>query len=255
MKVKENKIIIEDKSIEIKDSATLIFGFAGVGLLGTIITNTMIQQIEDIEQIGYVASKELPSIAVFYDGILKHPFRIYYSRNYNLIIAICEVPFKSDSAYSNLSELVCRWALSNDVNEILIFQGIVKKGILDEFNVYYAAEESKVDSLEEFEIKKLKRGIIVGPEATFLNRSLSNRIDSYALFTEVSQYPTPEGAAVIIDKLNEIYGLEIDTDKLLEQGKKIKNKMLELAQKVKQYQKKHLKGTSDDEDNYPRYYR
>lgn len=254
MKIKENEIIIENDSVKIQDGATLIFGFAGVGLVGIIIANTLIEQIEDIEQIGFVASNELPPIAVFYDGMLRDPFRIYYSRKENLIIGICELPFQTDSAYSNLSELVCKWALSNNIKEILIFQGILKKGMPDEHNIYYAAEETKIESLEEYEIKKLKRGIIVGPGATFLNRALSNRIDSYALFTEVSQYPTPEGAAVIIEKLNEIYGLEIDTDKLLEEGKKIKNKMLELANKAQQYQRKHFK-TSDDEDDYTRYYR
>jgi len=253
MKVKENEIIIEDDSIIIDENASLIFGFAGVGLIGIIIANTMIDQIEDIKQIGYVASIDLPPIAVFYDGVLKHPFRIYYSKKYNLIIGICEVPFETDSAYSDLSELICKWALKNKIKEIIIFQGILKQGIPDDFDVYFAAEEDKTDSLKEFEIKQVRRGIIVGPGATFLNRALSNRIDAYALFSEVSQYPTPEAAAVILDKLNKIYGLEIDTSKLLEEGKKIKNKMLELANKARQYQRKHLKGASKEED-YTRYY-
>ncbi len=55
--------------------------------------------------------------------------------------------------------------------------------------------------------REVEKGIIVGPEATILNESLTNRLNSYALFTPVLEIPTPEGAAAIIEVLNEIYNL------------------------------------------------
>jgi uncharacterized protein len=256
MKVNKNEIVIEDPSVQIDENATIIFGFAGVGLIGPIITNTLIDQIEDLKQIGFVTSTELPPIAVFYDGVLKHPFRLYYSKEKNLIVGICEVPFETNSAYDGLSELMCKWALSEDVKakEFLIFQGILKREMIDEHHVYYAAEEHKVEFLENFDIQKLKQGIIYGAEATFLNRALSNKIDAFALFTEVTRYPTPEGAAAIIEKMNQIFNLNIDTTKLIEEGKKIKNKMLEMAEKAQEYQRKQLRGTKHPREEYTQYF-
>ena len=236
---KKSKVVIYDFSTAIREENTIILGFAGIGLIGPIITNTLIEQLTDIKEIGFITSDLLPPIAVFYDGILKHPFRIFYSPKNNLIIGMCEVPFQVPAAYNDLSKTICNWALSEDVraNEIVIFQGIPQQGVINDYPVYYASEEHLVDKLEKYGIKKVEKGIIVGPEATILNESLTNKLNSYALFTPVLEIPTPEGAAAIIEVLNEIYNLKIDTKKLIEEGKEIKAKMLELAQKAQQYQR------------------
>lgn len=235
---KKSKVVIEDFSIPIKEDVTIILGFAGIGLIGPIIANSLIEQIPDIKEIGFITSEYLPPISVFYHGVLKHPFRLYYSPQHNLMVGICEVPFQVSTAYNDLSKTICNYALSEDVKakEIVIFQGIPQRGIIDDYPVYYAAETVMMEKLGKFGIDKVDKGIIVGPEATVLNEALTNRLNAYALFTPVLEIPTPEGAAAIIEVLNQIYNLSIDTSKLIEEGKEIKAKMLELAQKAQQYQ-------------------
>ena len=236
---KKSKIVIEDLSVHINEGATLILGFAGIGLIGPIVANQLIEQIPDIKDIGFLVSDYLPPIAVFYQGVLKHPFRILYSPQHNIIVGVCEVPFQTPSAYNDLSKTICNWALSEDVKakEIVIFQGIPQRGIIDDYPVYFAAEAEMTDMLEKHELNRVEKGIIVGPEATVLNEALTNKLQSYALFTPVLEIPTPEGAAAIIEVLNDIYNLNIDTTRLIEEGKEIKAKMLELAQKAQQYQR------------------
>jgi len=238
-KGKKSSIVIEDFSVDIRDGATVILGFAGIGLIGPIVANTLIDQIPDIREIGFITSEYLPPISVFYDGVLKHPFRLYYSPKHNLIVGIAEVPFQVATAYNDLSMTINNWALSDDVKakEIVIFQGIPQRGIIDDYPVYYAAEANMVDFLEKHELQKVEKGIIVGPESSILNEALSNRLNAYALFTPVLEIPTPEGAAAIIEVLNQLYSLEIDTAKLIEEGKEIKAKMLELAEKAQQFQR------------------
>ncbi|MHA1149905.1 MAG: proteasome assembly chaperone family protein [Promethearchaeota archaeon] len=237
-KGKRSSIIIEDLKTDIAPSATVILGFAGIGLIGPIIANQLIEQIPDIKEIGFITSEYLPPIAIFYEGVLRHPFRLFYSPQHNIIIGICEVPFQIPTAYNDLSKTICNWALNDDVKakEIVIFQGIPQRGILDDYPVYYAAEESLVEKLEAVKLEKVEKGIIVGPEATILNEALTNKLQAYALFTPVLEIPTPEGAAAIIEVLNELYNLNIETKNLIEEGKEIKAKMLELAQKAQQYQ-------------------
>lgn len=237
-KGKRSSVVIDNFSVEIKEGATFILGFAGIGLIGPIVANTLIEQLPDATEIGFITSEYLPPISVFYEGVLKHPFRVLYSAQHNIIIGICEVPFQIPSAYNDLSKTLCNWALSEDVRakEIVIFQGIPQRGIVEEYPVYYAAEEGLVETLESFGISKVEKGIIVGPEATVLNEALTNRLKAYALFTPVLEIPTPEGAASILEVLSKIYELKIDTTSLIKQGKEIKAKMLELAQKAQQYQ-------------------
>jgi uncharacterized protein len=250
---KKSSVIINNISVEIQPKASLILGFAGVGLIGPIITNELIHQIEDFQEIGFITSEELPPISVFYEGILKHPFRLLYSPHHNILLGACELPFQSSSAYNDLARTICHWALSDDVNaeEIVIFQGILRRGVVDEFPVYYAGEEEIMEKLNKFGIEKVNKGLIIGPEATMLNEALMNRLNAYVLFTPVQEIPTPEGAAAILEVLNEIFHLSIDTNKLIEQGKEIKTKMLELAQKANQYQQNQLKGSNDN----PAYYK
>ena len=50
---KKSKIVIEDLTIDIKNDATLILGFAGIGLIGPIVANQLIEQIPDIKEIGF----------------------------------------------------------------------------------------------------------------------------------------------------------------------------------------------------------
>ncbi len=251
---KRSSIIIDDLSINIKEGSTLILGFAGIGLIGPIVANTLIEQIPDIAEIGFLTSEFLPPISVFYQGVLKHPFRLLYSPQYNIVVGICEVPFQVTAAYNDLSRTICNWALSEDVRakNVLIFQGIPQRGIIEEYPVYYAAEAEMVKTLESFGLKRVEKGIIVGPEATVLNEALTNKLNAYALFTPVLEIPTPEGAAAIIEVLNEIYGLNIETTQLIEQGKEIKAKMLELAQKAQQYQKQQQLPQSGD--RYTQYF-
>jgi uncharacterized protein (TIGR00161 family) len=252
-KGKNSSIVIEDLSIEIKEGATIILGFAGIGLIGPIVANSLIDQLPDVKEIGFITSEYLPPISVFYAGVLKHPFRLYYTPKNNLIIGICEVPFQIPTAYNDLSKTINNWALSEDVKakEIVIFQGIPQRGIIDEYPVYYAAESHMVESLEKHGISKVDKGIIVGPESSILNEALSTRLNAFALFTPVLEIPTPEGAASILEVLNSIYNLNIDTAPLIEQGKEIKAKMLELAQKAQEYQQQQqLPGTGKEYTGY-----
>ncbi len=235
---KRSRIIV-DVSIPIKSDSSIILGFAGIGLIGPIIANALVEQIPDIKEIGFITSNYLPPIAVFYNGVLKNPFRLYYTPTYNLIVGVCEVPFQISSAYNDLSKTICNWALSEDVkaNEIVVFQGIPQRGMINDYPVYYAAEAELMDRLKGFGIDRVDKGIIVGPEATILNEALTNKLGAYALFTPVLEIPTPEGAAAILEVLNKIYKTNIQTEKLIEEGKEIKAKMLELAQKAQEYQK------------------
>ncbi|MBN1213813.1 MAG: proteasome assembly chaperone family protein [Candidatus Lokiarchaeota archaeon] len=251
---KKSKVVIEDLSVKFKDNPTLILGFAGIGLLGPIIGNTLVEQIKDLKEIGFITSEMLPPISTFYDGVLKHPFRLYYSQKYNIILGIAEVPFQLPSAYSDLAKTICNWALSDDINiqDVILFQGIPTGGMIEEFKVYYASEHELIKELEEAGIKKVEKGIIVGPEATIINEALTNRLEILILFTPVYQIPTPEGAASLINILNKKFKMNINTSALLEEGKEIKEKMLELAEKTQELQSKQL--SEGTKDGYSQYY-
>ncbi len=100
---KRSSIVVDDLTIEIKEGATFLLGFAGIGLIGPIIANTLIEQITDIREIGFVTSEYLTPIYVFYERVLKHQLRLLYSASKHIIIGRCPVTFHIPTAYKDLS--------------------------------------------------------------------------------------------------------------------------------------------------------
>jgi len=252
-KGKHSRVVLEIPPQDILPNATVLLGFAGIGLIGPIVTNEIVEKIEDMEQIGFMISDSFPPISIFTDGVLKHPCRLYYSKSKNLVVLACDIPFQSPEDYNDLARTVLNFCLKVvHSKEMVIVQGIPSPTIVEEFKVYYAAEKEIMNKLEKLGFEKINKGIIVGPEATIINEALNNPIEAFVLFTDAYQIPTPEGAAAIIKSLNKIYELNVDVTELLERGKELQNKLMELSQKAQQM---HLpqKGSGPD-DIYSKLY-
>ena len=175
----------------------------------------------------------------FYDGILKHPFRLYYCEEKNIVVGQCEVPFNKSSTYQDLARLLSDWALKIGIDEVCTIQGLPgPQGSIppEDPPVYIAAEKEIIDRLKgKSGVQILPQGLVLGPEAALLNEGLSNRLNCYALLVPVSQQlPSPDGASAVINELNKIYDLDIQTTKLLEDAQKIREKLMELNQKTQQ---------------------
>jgi len=219
----------------------LILGFLGSGLVGNIVATELIEQLK-MEKLGFIATEDLPAIAIFKDGILIQPFRLYLSKENNCIVAICEIPFNKSDTYSNLARLLNAWALKVNIKEICVIQGLAEEGFPEERPIYLAAEEEIINKLLKLtDVKIMKRGLIIGPEAAILNESLNNPINCFALLVPVNAaIPDPLGAVAIIKTLNEIYKFDLKVDRLLNEGKEIQEKLLELNQKTQEEHRKMI---------------
>jgi len=234
---KSSRVVITDfdcKLFEKHDNPPLfIIGFTGVGLVGTIVVNELIQQLK-MKQIGYVLSEDLPPITLFYEGILQHPFRLYYSKEYNIIVSICEVPFNPGS-YIDLSRTLMDWALHHEIQDVIVLQGMADESyqLSDKKPPVYAAAEKEIldKILAQSGVIKPPSGVLLGAEAAMLNECLNNKLNGAVFLTPANpKYPNPEGAGIILEKIAEIYKFPIKLDTLLKQSAEIKQKLSELQQ-------------------------
>jgi uncharacterized protein len=232
----KKSLIVADNAIleKIKDKNSLfLIGFPGVGMLGNIISSEFIKQL-NMTQIGFVDSEDLPAIAVVYDGIIHHPFRLHFSHEKNILLAQCEIPFNKSSTYLDLARLLTDFAIKMGIKEICVVQGVI--GAQVKQNVYVAAELDIIDKIRKAgEIEVLPKGLVFGPEAAILNECMNNSLNGYALLAPVhEQLPSPDSAAMVIKQLNNIYGFDLSTDKLLEEAAIIQDALQELNEKTKQ---------------------
>ena len=113
--------VIQTKEVEMKEPL-LICCFPSAGVVGTIAANTLIEKFE-MEEVAHVRSRYMPSAAVFLDGRLRHPFRIYGHKDKNLLVVTAELPVADDGLYP-VSSALLDWGAGVGVKETVILDGI-----------------------------------------------------------------------------------------------------------------------------------
>jgi uncharacterized protein len=227
--------VVETDKAELVDPL-VILGFAGAGLVGGIAVTHIIDQLK-MKKIAHVQSRYLPPAVVFMEGQLRHPFRIYSDRERRLCAVVCEIPLRSDGLYPIASTLL-DWIEKKGVEELVVLEGFAVRGLPKERKSFCAAEPEKIKECKEKGIEMVTTGLISGIAGSILNECLTRKITGVAfLVPAVAFMPDPEGAAVLISTLNNVYNLDIDTEKLRTKAEKIKQQLKELVKKQRRMRK------------------
>jgi uncharacterized protein len=208
-------------------------GFVGPSLVGIISASYLIEQL-GLHQVAHVSSQHLPPVAVFVGGKLRHPFRVYTEKNGKVIVTICEMPIGTMGLYEIGAALV-DWLEKTRPREITILDGIPVRGIPEEHATYCVASEERSKQLSSMGIKVAQSALITGMGGSILNECMSRRLEATSLLTQASaDLPDPAAALSLINALNSIYRLNVDT-KVLEQN--VTQLDRELNQIGEQYQR------------------
>lgn len=211
----------------------LIAGFAGPGLVGGIALTHLIKEL-GLRDIAHVRSRHMPPAVVFIDGELRHPFRIYANEAGDLVAIVSEMPLPSDSAFPLASSLL-DWAERKGVREVAVLEGVPVSGLPPDRRPFCAAEPEKVAACKTHGIEMISSGLITGIAGSILNECLTRRITGIVFLTPANAaMPDPEGASVLIDALNRVYDLGVDTAALVERAEEIQRKLEEVAQRRQQ---------------------
>lgn len=234
--------IIITKKIKLK-KPTLIEGFPGLGLVGTISASYIVEKLK-LEPIGYIKSDLFPPMAAIHNHIPMHPARIYASSKLNLIIILSEfvVPI---GIVQELAETIFTHAKSVGVKKIVSLGGITIKGEQD--TVYaIASNMDMVNKVSKFKtVKMIKEGATTGVTGVLLARGADEGFDVVSLLAEAQpEYMDPRAASMVIEVVNEMLGLKIETNSLDQEAKLIENKMREVMNRAKASQTHYKKAES-----------
>ena len=217
------QIISED----VKD-AIILEGSPELGLIGNILGWLLVEQLK-MKQIGFVDSKEFPPLAVLYNGVALHPFRIYSADNIVLFLSDFIIP--PNVAYDMANGIVS-WAEKNNAKEIITFNSVVVR----EKSGQIAAAANSPDAVKNYanmDIPIMPFGNINGLSGTLLTRSMLKGIPASCLFAEVlNQFPDPRAAATMVETLNKILDTKIESEPLLKEAEEIESRLKELANTV-----------------------
>ena len=192
-----------------KETAILLVGIPGPGLIGTLSLNYIIHSLK-MDIIGEVENPEMTPVLFIDDGEIFGPIRIYKSGS--LFVVLSDTPIDYDLA-PGFSQSIVEFAKKNQIDIIVIPTGIhVPDRNVENTKTYGLVTNEKLDSIMyENGIPKFLSGVVAGPDAIILTYLRNSPIPTLILFTECNLFfPDPESAIHTIKTIAKIVNRNID---------------------------------------------
>ncbi len=218
---------------ELPDVDILVAGFPGLGLIGGIASEQIINTL-GLTQVASIQSDSFPPTAVIFDGIPRRPVRIFGGDNFLLIKSDMIIP---NEMANSLSRWIVEWAKEIGIKEMVIFDGITGTENDDKKVWGVLSAHSLEGEARKFNVDIIDRGAISGISSSLLLESHEKKLKAIALLAEGNpQLPDARASANLLNKFSEYIDVNIETDTLLESAEHFEKGFSRL---VDQTQKSH----------------
>ncbi|WP_232687524.1 proteasome assembly chaperone family protein [Halobacterium zhouii] len=218
------------------DSPTLVEGLPGVGLVGKIATDHLVETF-DMQRVAAIDCDGIPQVAI-YDaderGVLP-PVRIYADEERDLLALQSDVPV-SRTASADFADSLTEWLRDNTATPLYL-SGLPREddnpaNVPDVFGI---ATGDAARTLDDHGIDSPpERGVVGGPTGALVNRAEAESLDALGLVVESDpQFPDPAAAKQLVDNaIAPITGVDIPTDDLVEHAEEIRDQKEQFAQRM-----------------------
>jgi uncharacterized protein len=196
---------------------TVIVGFPGVGLVGPIVTEFLLDHMK-MEQIGRFEYDELPAMVPIHKGKIAHPMSVHYSEKYNTIIVYTILSLKAHEW--DVAEAVAKLVKDVQAKEVLCIDGATAPGEDDKIFAFGNPQ------LGQLGATMMEESVLVGVSAALL---LTHGGISCVFASTQAEMPDSKAAANVVKFLDKYLGLEVDYQPLLEQATQFEEKLKNVA--------------------------
>jgi uncharacterized protein len=219
-------------------NCTLIEGFPGFGLVGTIASEFLLDHLK-VEQIGKIFFDEMPATVAIHEGEVVEPLGIFYNKKYNLVLL--RAITASSGMEWKLSDMVIDLSKQLNIKEIICLEGVGSSEETATSRVFfYSNNEENRNKFNKIKVEPLKEGIIIGVTGAVILRA--EKIPVNCIFAEThTNLPDSKAAAKVVEVLDKYLGLKVDYKPLLVQAEKFEEKLkgiLTESQKAQQISEK-----------------
>jgi uncharacterized protein len=227
-------VVAEDLEL---NEPTLIEGLPGVGLVGKIATDHIVDAL-DMTYYASIDCDGLPRIAVYEEASqeLRPPVRLYADAERDLVALQSDVPV-SASAASDFASCISEWLDDNDATPLYMsgLPGQKEAGAVP--SLYGVATGGAGDRLDEQGIDTpTERGAVSGPTGALLHEASARGIDAVGLIVDSDpKFPDPEAAHILIERgISALADIDVDTDDLVDRAEEIRDQKEQLAQQMQE---------------------
>ncbi len=224
--------MVELKSTNLGDY-TLIEGFPGMGLIGTIGAKYLIERLKFREH-GYIDSDIFVPVIRIHEGMPVNPSRIYVSDKHKLVVLISEqiIP----KAYTTkLAKAVVDWVQKKKIKRIISLSGIHTEPDGKANMIYGIATSDKTKALlKQYGVEVIEDGITTGVTAMILLMLKNSSVEAFSIMGNVNVAADYKASAELVKKLNEILGLNIDVSPLLKEAQDTERELVQQLERMKE---------------------
>jgi uncharacterized protein len=229
LETSEQFVKIINESIKSK-TPLVIVGFPGIGLVGNITCQHIIEEL-GMKYVGSIDSKYFPPLAVLFNGIVYMPVRIYEASEKDIVVIISDIPIHPTASY-DISKVLIDWMQKINTNTVISIAGIATT--TGERRVFGGATNTKwLERIKE-KTEIFQVGTISGISGSIMTECFLRGMSAVSLLGETpGPNPDPRAAVQVINVINGLFNISLDTEKLLSQADQIELELSKLAEQVK----------------------
>ena len=229
------QISIVDDAIEL-DRPVLVEGFPGVGLVGKIAADHLVD-VHEMHHYANVHCEGLPEVAVYREGAtgVTTPVRLYAAPDAGLVVLQSDVPV-NPSAAATFADCLSDWFDETGTFPVFL-SGRPSERETSPPALYGVTVGDGGSRLADADVEDPpESGLISGPTGAMLSDALERGRDGVGLIVESDpQFPDPEASrTLIVDGIDPIAGTETPTDGLVDQATEIRDAKQQLAERMRQ---------------------
>lgn len=229
------RISVVDDDVALEEP-TLVEGFPGVGLVGKIAVDHLID-VHGMTHYADVHCEGLPRVAIYResDVALTTPVRLYADPDTELIALRSDVPVSPDAAVE-FAGCLAGWFDEADAFPIYL-SGLPTEKDESPPELHGVATGDGGDRLEAASIAEpSESGLVSGPTGAMLADALERGSAAVGLIVESDpQFPDPEAARTLITEgIDPVAGVDTPIDGLVDQATEIRQAKRQFAKRMQQ---------------------
>lgn len=215
---------------ELPKNPIVIESFPSKGFVSTIATKYILDEV-GMEEVGILSSDKLASITMIHNAKPMYPIRIYAKDNLVMIFSEVIIPRKE---IPHISQALEEWLKEIQPQEVYLLAGISGKVTEKEHDILGLGTTPELEKkLKKSDVTKVEEGMLTGISSNLLLYCSSKKIPVVSLMAETEYTPDPLAAASLVEVLNKLLGLKVNTKKLIKEGEKIEKMFKEITKEMK----------------------
>ena len=240
-------------------NAILIEGLPGIGLVGKLAADHMLDELKAKKFIEFYSPYLPPQVIIRKDGTVKlvnMEFHYWRGEKNDLILLTGEFQGITPDSQYQISEKILDMAEKFNVVRIFTLGGLGTGGITKEPKVFGATTNRElVEDLKKLGVIFKGGGAIFGASGLLLGLGMQRGIDGVCLMGEThGQIIDAKSAEAVLKVLTNILGIEIDMTELVKKAKETERQMSRMS-KIISEQKKAIERQQEFIEETPSYIR